>query len=103
MCDDSAGGFTKDTQWLVWNFESDCTLGDALDGVIGTFPADVEELVVGRTMLNATSGRRDAAVIRKITKQVLIFSPSMQAALQRRSTPGPRLFVHLFIKKVALP
>jgi hypothetical protein len=26
----SAGGFTKGTQWLVWKFESDSTLADAL-------------------------------------------------------------------------
>ena len=24
------GGFTRGTQWLVWKFESDSTLGDAL-------------------------------------------------------------------------
>lgn len=30
MADASDGGFTKGTQWLVWKFESDSTLGDAL-------------------------------------------------------------------------
>ena len=30
IADASAGGFTKGTQWLVWKFESDSTLGDAL-------------------------------------------------------------------------
>ena len=28
----SVGGFTKGTQWLVWDFESDSTLADACDG-----------------------------------------------------------------------
>ena len=30
IADASDGGFTKGTQWLVWKFESDSTLGDAL-------------------------------------------------------------------------
>lgn len=28
--DETDGGFTRGTQWLVWKFESDSTLGDAL-------------------------------------------------------------------------
>jgi hypothetical protein len=70
VCADSDGGFTKGTMWLVWNYESDCTLGDALDGVIGTFPGDVEEIVLGREMRNANMGKRDVAIIRKIFRQV---------------------------------
>lgn len=31
-------GFTKGTQWLVWNFESDSTLADALENRLGKFP-----------------------------------------------------------------
>ncbi len=30
IADASDGGFTKGTQWLVWKFESDSTLADAL-------------------------------------------------------------------------
>ena len=30
MADESDGGFTKGTQWLVWRFESDSTLADAV-------------------------------------------------------------------------
>ena len=67
------GGFTRDTQWLVWIYESDCTLGDALDGVIGQFPGDVEEIMVGTSMRNANVGKRDVAIIRKIFKQVRTF------------------------------
>lgn len=70
VCDESVGGFTRDTQWLVWDYESDCTLGDALDGVIGTFPGDVEEIVLGRALNNANIGKRDVAVIRQIMKRV---------------------------------
>lgn len=70
ICDESIGGFTRDTQWLVWDYESDCTLGDALDGVIGTFPGDVEEIVLGRALNNANIGKRDVAVIRQIMNRV---------------------------------
>ena len=34
----SAGGITSGSQWLVWRFESDSTLGDACDGALGPFP-----------------------------------------------------------------
>ena len=30
VADASEGGFIKGTQWLVWKFESDSTLGDAM-------------------------------------------------------------------------
>lgn len=36
------GAFTKGSQWLIWKFESDSTLGDALDGRLGAFPACLE-------------------------------------------------------------
>lgn len=32
------GGITSGSQWLVWKFESDSTLGDACDGKLGSFP-----------------------------------------------------------------
>lgn len=69
-CTRSDGGFTKDTQWLVWNYESDTTLGDALDGKIGTFPGDVEDIMLGREMSSANMGKRDVAIVRKIMKLV---------------------------------
>ena len=34
----SQGGITSGSQWLVWRFESDSTLGDACDGALGPFP-----------------------------------------------------------------
>ncbi len=37
--EETDGAFQKGTQWLVWKFESDATLGDALDGKLGPFPA----------------------------------------------------------------
>ena len=70
VCDESNGGFTKDTQWLVWDFESDCTLGDALEGKIGVFPGDVEEIVLGKTLDNTDMGKRDMLVVQTIMKRV---------------------------------
>lgn len=32
------GGITSGSQWLVWKFESDSTLGDACEGALGPFP-----------------------------------------------------------------
>lgn len=72
ICDESNGGFTKDTQWLVWDFESDCTLGDALEGKIGTFPGDVEEIVLGKQLSNADVGKRDMLVVQTIMKRVRV-------------------------------
>ena len=34
----TSGGITSGSQWLVWKFESDSTLGDACDGTLGPFP-----------------------------------------------------------------
>ena len=35
VADESDGGFTKGTQWLVWRFESDSTLADAVQVRLG--------------------------------------------------------------------
>jgi len=38
VADQSAGGFIQGTQWVVWKFESDSTLGDAMqasDALLG--------------------------------------------------------------------
>lgn len=39
FAEENDGPFGKGTQWLVWKFESDATLGNALDGQLGSFPA----------------------------------------------------------------
>jgi hypothetical protein len=75
ICDESNGGFTKDTQWLVWDYESDCTIADALEGKIGTFPGDVEEIVLGRQLDNIETGKRDMLVIQAIMKRVCSSHP----------------------------
>ena len=43
----SGRGFTPGTQWLVWKFESDSTLGDALSGLLGPFPGCLAGIMLG--------------------------------------------------------
>lgn len=39
-------GFTKGTQWLIFGFESDSTLANALDGELGPFPESLSRFVL---------------------------------------------------------
>jgi hypothetical protein len=82
-CTKSDGGFTKDTQWLVWDYESDTTLGDALDGKIGSFPGDVEDIMLRRPLTNSNVHRRDVAVIRRV--MLLVCPASVLYLLQMLS------------------
>ena len=52
VADESDGGFTKGTQWLVWRFESDSTLGDAVQVYPGQHPY---QRTVPMTMLTVCS------------------------------------------------
>lgn len=72
FADGSDGGFTKGSQWLVWKFESDSTLGDACDGKLGEFPACLEQYVLGREDPNMDPGKRDSLIIKSIIRQVLV-------------------------------
>ncbi len=60
--DRSEGAFTSGSQWLVWKFESDATLGDALDGRLGEFPASLEEYVLGKVSSTMATDKRDTLV-----------------------------------------
>merc|ERR1712224_606232 len=44
----TACGFIKDTYWLVWNFESDSTLADAIEENIGKFPECLFEIIISK-------------------------------------------------------
>lgn len=69
---ESVGAFVKGTQWLVWKFESDSTLGDALDGALGSdFPLCLERFVMGSVNEAAPTDKREVAVIKSISKQIL--------------------------------
>jgi len=64
-------GFTKGTRWLVWVFESDSTLADALEGRLGSFPESLSVILFrGRSFDN--SDDRDAAIVRELIRQVLV-------------------------------
>lgn len=58
------------SQWLLWQFETDATLGAAIDGSLGKFPACVEEIILGRVNDNLDEQKRDVMVIKSIMKQV---------------------------------
>ncbi|KAG2491716.1 hypothetical protein HYH03_009879 [Edaphochlamys debaryana] len=67
------GAFTKGSQWLVWKFESDATLGDALDGRLGPFPACLEEFMMAgrRVPEGQPQDKRDTVVVKSVMRQVL--------------------------------
>jgi hypothetical protein len=46
----------------VWKFESDSTLGDALSGQLGTWPEDIEDIMLGRIDESKPVEKREAAV-----------------------------------------
>eukprot|EP00878_Enallax_costatus_P035519 GHUV01039651.1.p2 GENE.GHUV01039651.1~~GHUV01039651.1.p2 ORF type:complete len:127 (-),score=28.80 GHUV01039651.1:286-666(-) len=60
--EEAANGIQKGTQWLVWKFESDSTLGDALSGGLGDWPEDIEEIMLGKIDEDKPVEKREAAV-----------------------------------------
>ncbi|GFR51243.1 hypothetical protein Agub_g13618 [Astrephomene gubernaculifera] len=74
-CTTVDGAFTRGSQWLVWKFESDATLGDALDGRLGAFPACLEGfMLAGRRgpAEGTAQDKRDINVIKAVMRQVLV-------------------------------
>jgi len=61
------GGFSKGERWLVWDFESDATLGTALCGDLGEFPECVEDIVLSPLSL----GRGGAKVVQTLMRKIL--------------------------------
>lgn len=70
------GGFTAGSQWLVWRFESDATLGDAIAGALGPFPESIDDLMLGErragSLREVDTVRRDAAIIKAIMRKMLV-------------------------------
>lgn len=64
MCvaDEADGQFAKGTQWLVWKFESDATLADAVEGKLGVFPECLEAYMLGKVNESLEEDKRDALV-----------------------------------------
>lgn len=75
MAQGSSGGITAGTQWLVWRFESDATLGDACNGLLGPFPACLGPFILGErrsAALGESNGeKRDALVIKNVMYKLL--------------------------------
>ena len=80
-----ARGFSRGgNQWLVWRFESDATLADALNGALGPFPDCLGPLVLDKGREASPSRRRRSsyppgAAIRATTKAVLVALESLHA------------------------
>ncbi|GMH32272.1 hypothetical protein BSKO_00106 [Bryopsis sp. KO-2023] len=66
----SVGGITAGTQWLVWSYESDSTLGDAVEGRLGKFPNAVADLFV-RNYDDLDEEEGNYRVVRTITQRML--------------------------------
>eukprot|EP00887_Chlorella_sp_A99_P007082 scaffold2.g7082.t1 len=69
---ESSGSIASGSQWLVYRFESDATLADALNGALGPFPEAVAELVLGRRSEGMETEKRDAAVVKGLMKRLLV-------------------------------
>jgi len=72
IAEESDGAFTKGSQWLVWKFESDSTLGDALDGYLGEFPLCLEQYMTGKVNESMVKDKRETLIIKAIMKQILV-------------------------------
>ena len=51
MADVSERGFVKGAQWLVWRFESDATLADAMQVCPASLPQQMRASAVGLSTL----------------------------------------------------
>lgn len=71
VADYTEGAFAKGTQWLVWTFESDSTLSDALEGALGPFPECLHEIMLRREPpAKWDQERRDHETIKAIMRQI---------------------------------
>ncbi|EFN51112.1 hypothetical protein CHLNCDRAFT_28384 [Chlorella variabilis] len=84
----TSGGITSGSQWLVWKFESDSTLGDACDGTLGPFPDCLSGIMLGRRAQGWDEEKRAAATVKAVMKKLFV-------ALERLHSLG---IVHRDIK-----
>ncbi|PSC67765.1 putative ubiquitin conjugation factor E4 [Micractinium conductrix] len=68
----SLGGITSGSQWLVWRFESDSTLGDACDGQLGPFPDCLADIMLGRRAEGMDVEKRSLATIKAVMKKIFV-------------------------------
>eukprot|EP00877_Chromochloris_zofingiensis_P006184 jgi/Chrzof1/1819/Cz10g22110.t1_STN8[v5.2] len=72
VADEAVGNISKGTQWLVWRFESDSTLADALDGAFGRFPECLERLLFKNVNEDTPQDKREVAVIKAVLRQIAV-------------------------------
>lgn len=70
----SPGGFTAGSQWLLWKFESDATLGDACAGNLGRFPGSLGNIMLGEKRSDALGEmdpvKRDSLVVKEVMSRL---------------------------------
>ncbi|KAK9802684.1 hypothetical protein WJX73_005630 [Symbiochloris irregularis] len=71
IADANDGGFNLGTQWLLWKYESDTTLAEACQGIVGNFPACLEGIMLGAKSSMKDEEARDARIIRRIMRRLL--------------------------------
>jgi len=62
VADDFGGGYDRDSQWLVFKYESDITLADAIEGRLGQYPECLEDF---------NNRRNQSGMIKLIMKEML--------------------------------
>lgn len=72
----NSGGINAGTQWLAWKFETDATLADACNGILGgAFPESLAPLMLGErraaTLDETDPLKRDALTIKTILLRLL--------------------------------
>ena len=67
LSDEFKGGFGRDEQWIVWRFESDATLGDAIAGQLGEFPDCLGDILLPKLALR----KGDGAVVKRVLRKIL--------------------------------
>eukprot|EP00891_Asterochloris_glomerata_P009993 jgi/Astpho2/9993/e_gw1.00153.14.1_t len=73
VADVSERGFVKGAQWLVWRFESDATLADAMQGTIGDFPQCLGQFMLSQRQLNTLDeATLDFLIVQKTMRTLLV-------------------------------
>ena len=75
IAEDSSGGITAGSQWLVWRFESDADLSDACNGTLGPFPQCVAPSMLGEKRAlglgESDPEKRDSLTIKALMLKLL--------------------------------
>lgn len=69
IADKTSLEFVKGGKWLVWKFEGDRTLADAMKN--RRFPLNLESVMFGKVLQGFDSIRRDALIIKQIMRQII--------------------------------